>query len=300
MRSHRFVTAFLFCCVAACAACGGADRGGPMSTGGAAPAEPEAAKPAKTAQTDGVSDVLGAADKVTPAVERKIIRNGELDVESDDPAAAQRQLVTLAESSGGFVVTSESRQLDEKRITVSATLRVPAAQFDKTVEAIRAVGSRVLREKVTGQDVTEEYVDLQARINTKKAVEAQYLAIMKQAQSVEDILAVQEKLGVIRSEIEQIEGRLRFLENQTSLSTIKVSITPPPSVVSATGFGFFDEIRRALGNTIDVFLGVLVGLVWFASYVIPIAIVIGIPGYFILRFLWRRLTRGSGGGAASA
>jgi hypothetical protein len=281
MRGTRLVAAFALAFLAACAACSSRETSG-LSM---APAEPAASTPAPAA--DGLVDQSQAPQQS----ERKIIRNGELDLETDDPLAGQRQLVAIAESNDGFVVTSESRQLDEKRVTVSATLRIPAARFDTAIEAIRALGGRVLREKVTGQDVTEEYVDLQARIRTKQAVEAQYLEIMKQARTVPDVLAVQEKLGAIRAEIEQLEGRLRFLENQTSLSTIKVSLTPPSPVVSSTGIGFFDEVRRALGNTVDVFLGVLVGLVWFASYFIPLAIVIGIPGYFVLRFLWRRLTK---------
>jgi hypothetical protein len=176
-------------------------------------------------------------------------------------------------------------------VTVTATIRVPEAQFETVVESLRAVGERVLREKVTGQDVTEEFVDLQARIRTKKAVEGQYLEIMKQAKSVEDVLAVQEKLGAIRSEIEQLEGRLRFLESQTSMSTIKITLSPPAPVVSASGIGFFDEIRRALGNTVDVFLAIITGLVWFASFFIPFVILVGIPGFFVVRFLWRRLMR---------
>jgi hypothetical protein len=270
-------------------ACGKSENmaGLPAAPTEIAPAAPGSSTTAQASLKEGTIEEAEASQTTG----RKIIRNGELDLESDDPLEGQRKLVTIAESSGGFVVTSESRQLDEKRVTVSATVRVPEAQFDKVVEAIRAVGARVLREKVTGQDVTEEFVDVQARIRTKKAVESQYLEIMKQADTVPDVLAVQEKLGVIRSEIEQLEGRLRFLESQTSLSTIKVTISPPAPVVSATGIGFFDEIRRALGNTIDVFLGLITGLVWFASYFIPFAILIGIPGFFVVRFLWRRLMR---------
>jgi hypothetical protein len=292
----RVIAAFVLCVVAvgfsACSS-GNAPAGmAPAERSSAsptseAPSAPGTLTPAQASLKEGtIADA--EASQVTA---RKIIRNGELDLESDDPLDGQRQLVTIAESSGGFVVTSESRQLDEKRVTVSATVRIPEAQFDKAVEAIRAVGARVLREKVTGQDVTEEFVDVQARIRTKKAVESQYLEIMKQAKTVPDVLAVQEKLGAIRSEIEQLEGRLRFLESQTSLSTIKVTLSPPTPVVAASGIGFFDEIRRALGNTIDVVLGIITGLVWFASYFIPFAIIIGIPGYFVLRFLWRRLTR---------
>jgi hypothetical protein len=275
--------------LASLAACAGSKDSMVGPAGSAAPAAVEPAAPG--AAQAGLKEGTIAEAESSRAAERKIIRNGELDLETGDPLEGQRKLVSIAESSGGFVVTSESRQIDEKRVTVTATVRIPAAQFDSVVEAIRATGDRVMREKITGQDVTEEYVDLQARIRTKQAVEAQYLEIMKQAKTVPDVLAVQKQLGDIRSEIEQLEGRLRFLESQTSLSTIKVSFSPPAPVVSASGIGFFDEIQRALGNTIDVVLGIITGLVWFASYFIPVAIILGIPGFFVVRFLWRRLMR---------
>src|SRR6202011_3293944 len=107
--------------------------------------------------------------------------------------------------------------------------RVPASQFNASVEEIRHVGgdlSKVRQEKISGQDVTEEYIDVEARIKTKKALEAQFLEIMKQAHKVSDALEVQSELANVRTDIERMEGRRRYLDNQSSLSTISVTLQP--------------------------------------------------------------------------
>ena len=98
--------------------------------------------------------------------------------------------------------------------------------------------------------MTEEYIDLEARIRSKQALEAQFLEIMKQARSVSDALEVQRQLSEVRSEIERIEGRRRFLENQSSLSTITVTLQPSQPLVSTSGF--FYKVKRAFGGGLDI------------------------------------------------
>src|SRR5438552_253318 len=115
-----------------------------------------------------------AANIASQALERKIIRNANLTVEVTSPSDSQHKIVSIAESHQGFVVTSEATQrASEDRtkpeVTVNLVVRVSAAQFNQVMEEIRAVGARVIQEKVTGQDVTEEFMDLDARIKNQKA-----------------------------------------------------------------------------------------------------------------------------------
>ncbi len=93
------------------------------------------------------------------------------------------------------------------------TIRVPSEKFDETLNEIRKNSNRVIVETVKGEDVTEEFIDIEARLKTKKALEEQFLEIMKRSNSVEEALNVQRELAEVRGEIEQIEGRKRFLEN---------------------------------------------------------------------------------------
>ena len=227
--------------------------------------------------------------------ERKIIRNAELTVELDAPAEAQRKLASLAESFGGYVVTAESHQQDARGAgappIVSVEMRVPAPRFDEAVAQIRALGGRVRQEKITGRDVTEEYIDLEARLRAQRALEAQFLEIMKRAARVSDALEVQRELANVRSEIERVEGRRRFLENQSSLSTIKVVLQTPAPLVSAETSGFFAGLRRAFGDGLDAAAGIVLGLVEFGVAAAPIAVVFCVPLFLLWRFLRRRFPR---------
>ena len=205
-----------------------------------------------------------------------------------------RKVASLAEARGGFVVTSETRQATAAdSVTpyevVTVDVRVPAAQFDAFVGEVRAAGSRVVGEKITGQDVTEEYIDLEARIRTQRALEAQFLEIMKGARAVSDALEVQRELSTVRGEIERLEGRRCFLENQTSLSTVKVTLQPPAPIINASGFGH--GLREAFGDGVDAAATITLGLVRVALALIPVALFLGLPLYLLVRFLVRRLRR---------
>ncbi|MEO6724663.1 MAG: DUF4349 domain-containing protein, partial [Blastocatellia bacterium] len=117
-----------------------------------------------------------ASSSQTPlqAIERKIIRNGELTIELDSPEEAQRRVAAIAEKHGGFVVNSESRHNDGNqhaapRISINVIARVPATKFVEAVAEIEQMGGSVLHRKITGQDVTEEFIDLEAQIRAKRA-----------------------------------------------------------------------------------------------------------------------------------
>src|SRR5687767_9252716 len=136
-------------------------------------------------------DQADAANVVNQAIERKIIRNANLTVEVVSPTESQRKIVSIAESHQGFVVASEATQSStgdksKTETIVNLVVRVPAARFNQVMEEIRAVGIRVGPEKITGQDVTEEFIDLEARITNQRALESQFIEIMKRAVKVED------------------------------------------------------------------------------------------------------------------
>jgi hypothetical protein len=235
---------------------------------------------------------IDQADKSkTVVTERKIIRNANLSLESAAPEEAQQKITAIAESKGGFVV--ESRQSSSNsnvtvRDMVTMTVRIPAAKFNESLDEIRKVSSRVISETVKGQDVTEEFVDIEARLKAKKALEAQFLEIMKQGKTVQDALNVQRELANVRAEIEQIEGRLRFLESQTSLSTITVEIRTP-TALSANPGGFFYQLGRAISTGFDFALNFILGLVTFLIAILPFVLFVILPIFLLLRYFWRRI-----------
>lgn len=237
---------------------------------------------------------LDQADKSkteTVPTERKIIRNADLELESAAPEESQQKITAIAESKGGFVVESQQRSSTSNvttRDTVTMTVRIPAAKFNESLDEIRKVASRVVVETVKGQDVTEEFVDIEARLKTKKALEEQFLEIMKQGKTVQDALQVQRELANVRGEIEQIEGRKRFLENQTSLSTIKILLRTP-TAYSPSSSGFFYQLGRAISSGFDFALSFILGLVTFVIAILPFLLFVVLPIYLLLRYFWRRL-----------
>lgn len=235
------------------------------------------------------------AQSMAEALNRKIIRNAELFLELSDPAQGQRKITSITESLGGFVVTSESKQTEsqdpsQQTLEVTLVVRVPAGQYNSALEQIRAVGSRVINEKTSGQDVTEEFIDLEARIKTQKALELQFLDIMKQANKVADALEVRRQIAEVRTDIEKLEGRKRFLENKASLSTISVSLKTPAAIaVDTSGFG--RSVKEAVADSVATASAIVLFLIRFVIVMIPVLIFIVLPGALVARFAFRRAQR---------
>jgi len=230
----------------------------------------------------------------TLAADRKIIRNGDLTLETGSPTDGLRKITAVAESHGGFVVNSEFTQ---NRVeaganpsqTVTVIARVPASQFATALEEIRGAGDRVISEKISGQDVSEEYLDLEARLRTKKALEAQFLEIMKQAHKVQDALDVQSQLADVRTEIERLEGRRRFLENQAALSTITTTLQMPQPLVAATTGSFGVSLKRTVGDAVDLAASIILFIIQAVIVIIPIALFAGLPAWLVWRVVRRRV-----------
>jgi Domain of unknown function (DUF4349) len=245
---------------------------------------------AKEVESQVSLDVADKSKAEPTANERKIIRNAELTLEADSPDDASANITKIAEKSGGFVVESQKQTSDAKATksdSVTIIVRVPSAKFEESLDEIRKLSGRVISESVKGQDVTEEFIDVEARLKTKKALESQFLEIMKKGETVEDALNVQRELADVRGEIEQIEGKKRFLENQSSLSTIKLRLQTPTNF-SGNSSGFFYQLGQSFGNGFEFAVNFILGLVTFIIAILPFLLLIVLPVYLILRYFWRK------------
>jgi len=238
------------------------------------PAQPPGASMAKLPGLD--------ARAAAPA-RRHVVRNAELAVEDDDPGRAQQKAIALAEQVGGFTLSSES-----VGTRIDIVLRIPAEKFDTTLAALRALGRGAGTERVTGEDVSEEYVDLEARRGAARALEAQLLEILKSTKTVGEMMEVHARLADVRGEIEKMEGRLRFLDDRTALSTIRLQILAP---ASRTGPGFADSLRRAGDDVVMVASGIVTGGIRLGGVLLPVFVMIVLPGYAITRAVLRRRGR---------
>jgi hypothetical protein len=157
--------------------------------------------------------------------ERMIIRNGDISLVVEDVLETRDKIAQLAERLGGWVVNSNIYGTEEEtRGWIS--IRIPSDKFDQALGELRGLALRVNSESTSTEDITEQYVDLQSRLRNAEATESQYLALLGQATEVEDILAIYESLSRIRYEIEQIKGRIQYLESTSAMSLISVNLEP--------------------------------------------------------------------------
>jgi len=236
------------------------------------------------------------AGSIAEAIDRKIVRNAEITLEVPSTSDTQHQVASIAAANGGFVVTSESKQREsvdpsQRTLDIKLVVRVPSPQFGVTFDEIKKLASNTPQENVNGQDVTEEFIDLEARIKTQKALELQFLEIMRRASNVADALEVQRQIADVRTDIEKLQGRKRFLENRASLSTITVNIQTPKSVITVTTTGFGQKVREAVADSIGMASDMLLFVTRFAILMIPVLVFVVLPSGLIARYLVRRAKR---------
>ena len=156
---------------------------------------------------------------------QRIIKTGDLSLRVADASKGLEEIDRIASAKGGFVESSSISDPGAGPRSAWATVRVPAKSFDDAMRDLKSTATVVLSATVQGQDVTSEFVDLEADIRNARAAESSYLDLLKRTGSVEDILAVTQQLNQTRGEIERLEARKRYMENRTDLATISVSLT---------------------------------------------------------------------------
>ena len=263
--------AVLLLAALAVAACG-ADEPSPQSGSDPSMSDPLELRPlfTETGETDGAA---GQAARV-------IIREGWMRVEVEDVLAAMAEARAVAERTGGRVGgSSVSGGGGDENSYTSATLelRVPSAAFDRTIEELRELGE-VISEQSQSTDVTEEYVDLEARLRNLRAVEERLLGFLDRAEKVEELLSVQRELASTQGEIERVTGRVNYLSALAGESSLTLTLTQEPEEPPVTGDGWApgetaQDALRAL-VTVARFLGdtAIVALIF--SPLIALAVVV--------------------------
>jgi PKD repeat protein len=174
----------------------------------------------------------------TITVDRMIVRTGNMSIVVEDVTAAIEKISALSETGQGYVVSANTWR-DGERLYGNITIRVPSGDFNKVMQQISGLAVEVTSQSSTSQDVTEEYVDLTAKLKTLEATEQQLLVIMGKAEKVEDILAVQKQLTDIQTQIEQTKGRMQYLEKTTAMSLINISLEQSKLDVTFSADGRF-------------------------------------------------------------
>ncbi|MBI2913478.1 MAG: DUF4349 domain-containing protein [Chloroflexi bacterium] len=246
--------------------------------------------------TGGTAGATGLA--LPQTLDRKIIRTATLELTVEDVGGAAQRVENAALAAGGFVSASsllveelprpegaDESEPPPKRQTATVTIRVPAEAYASVMSQLRGIADEIDSESSQSSEVTEEYTDLQARLRNLEATEGRYLELLAKAQTIPDILTVQDRLNSVRAEIEQVQGRINLLDNLTDMATITVQLSPPlpvieeePQTVTEPGWAeeawenaweASEDALKALG-TAGIVMGVV--LVWLAVPAIALAV----------------------------
>jgi hypothetical protein len=271
---------------------------GTLGLGGcalAAKEAPSAGEPAPAAAPGPTKPAADATKSNLPSTQRKVIRNADLSIEVASPAAAESKVSSLIERLGGYVASSErSTDADEgerKTARVSLSLRVPAERLDEALREIKRLGAGAETERIGSEDVTDEFIDVSARVANQRHLEQQLVTILAQANTVEGSLKVHQELTNVRTEIDRLEGRKRFLETESALAKISLTLAPLRPVVAVSGTEFGVSARRAASDSAAVAAGIVTFAIRAAGILAPLALLFGLPVAGVLLWLKRRQRR---------
>jgi hypothetical protein len=214
----------------------------------------------------------------TTTVETKIIKTADVTLEVKDVTATVDSLKSLAVAQGGYLSSTNIRKNYNNQLTGTVIVRVPQAGFDNAIAGVKALGT-VKAISTSGQDVTEEYVDIQAQKTSYTNQLAQYNAIMKQSTKVEDIIKVQEQIDRVQTQLDRLNGRLNYLNSRIDISTITVYLQEPEPVGGQTGHDFVATINEGISG----FFGMIDAIIILVFTFLPL-LVLGVLGYGVYRW----------------
>ncbi|MBN2488649.1 MAG: DUF4349 domain-containing protein [Methanosarcinaceae archaeon] len=217
---------------------------------------------------------------------RKIITTSDLTIEVDDATSAVEAISKLAQEAGGFVSGSsvyDNYYNENTRKSGYITIRVPQSGFTSVLEKIELLGS-VTSKSTSGRDVTEEYIDLSARLANLERQEVRLLEILNMTATVEEVLSVEKELERVRGEIESLTGRLNYLNDRVDFSTINVHVAEPRPITHAWG------LRDALSDSVQGFISTVNAMIVLIGYILPILIFLTVVGGITI-FIKKRVYR---------
>ena len=297
MKQRRFsvviLSLFLIVAVLGCAA-----KVANQSTGRDSQPAPAMEAPAAAPKSGNVGGAEESRSELSQDAARMIIMTVNMSMLVDDTDQTLQALQEIVSGRQGYTADSRKWYVNEQPYA-TITVRIPAGSLDATMAQIRALAIRVESENISGQDVTEEYTDLQARLRNLEATEKELLALLTEVREnqgkAEEILAVHRELTNIRGEIESLKGRQQYLERMTALATIQIEIRPKAAPASLSEPAAWNPVviaSRALRTLVDV-AKALATLAIYVLFLSPLIIVPAVVLWLIVRALQRRRARKS-------
>ncbi|HJX39547.1 MAG TPA: DUF4349 domain-containing protein, partial [Anaerolineae bacterium] len=237
---------------------------------------------------EGETDEAWAAQDVVS--DKMILRTASLTIVVKDTEEALEAIESLATQLGGYISDLQTWRLDDQ-LAGTVTLRIPAESFDQARERIKDLALEVEGENVSGQDVTEEYIDLEARLGNLEMAEEELRELLASAQEThkdaDSILAIYQEITNVRQQIEQIKGRMQYLENAAALATLTISLTPEEEEepVVEPGWEPLRQVREALRTLVNALKFLANVLIWVVLFFLPLAAILALP-LVIVWLIW--------------
>jgi len=229
------------------------------------------------------------------SADKKIIKEGSMTLRVNKVDSSVERIREIAKSYQGEIFSTNFTQSSTNVKSGTIVVKVPVQQFDKAHEELKTVADIVLRESSTGQDVTEQYTDLQSRLKNKRAEEQSYLALLERAGDMSDVLKVTKALSSVRGEIELLQGRIRMLESRTDMSTITIYLSEDPNITVADTWRPWQEVKEAVNELLKGLQGFVSLLIEFVVIALPMLILYGavllilfLAGRKVYRRIWKK------------
>lgn len=182
--------------------------------------------------------------------ESKMIRTGRLVFETEDPSATRSFLMEEINRRDGYI-TSDETSKSVNRVSTTMEVRIPSDQFGAFVERVSDHVTKFDVRHISARDVTEEYVDVEARLKTKKDLETRYLELLSKAETITEMLEIEHQIGMVRADIESMEGRLKYLDNRVTYSTLSITYYEQTPEEKQFGSRFIAAFKSGWDNLIS-------------------------------------------------
>lgn len=219
---------------------------------------------------------------------RMIIRSGTMNLEADNFGETEAKVKQISSGLGGYITNSSAVVNPSGKKQGAVTIRVAADKFDALIDELGKIG-KVMNQNINGQDVTEEFMDSEARLKTQQELESRLLTLLSEkTANLSAVVEVEQKLASVRENIEKTQGRLRMLKDKASYSTLTVSIFEPAILNTSSGGGFFYELGLGIEKGLSGFTSVLSGIITFIIALSPILAIFGLLIYIVVRYIKKR------------
>ena len=220
---------------------------------------------------------------------RKIIRNAEIEIRVDNYLDTLNSIEDIVKSSGGYISDSTSYRDDDGTMSGDVRIRVVPEKLDTLISKLEGLGE-VEYKRVSGEDITKEYYDIKARLNSKIEMEGRLVELLQtKTNNVSDLLQVEKELGRVRGDIESMEGTIRYYDDLVGLSTVHISIYEPVSITPSSR-DIWGPIKEAFRDFLVILSESVAYLMIFIANLLPWAIS-GFVVFFIFRVFRRRRKR---------